>query len=61
MTQAVIEFEKGKIEKMVDEEKGKESNIDNLKPKKKRTKDFRRSKKLGRCQYFDTACSFCSD
>ena len=31
MTQAVIEFEKGKIEKMVDEEKGKESNIDNLK------------------------------
>ena len=49
MTQAEMEFEKAKLKKLEDEEKRKENNISNIKPKKKGPKThFRKSKKPGR-------------
>ena len=49
MTQAEIEFEKARLKKLENEEKRKEDNIKNIKPKKKGPKThFRKSKKPGR-------------
>ena len=49
MTQAEIEFEKARLKKLEDEENRKQSNINNIKPKKKGPKThFRKSKKPGR-------------
>ena len=49
MTLAEIEFEKARLKKLENEEKRKEDNIKNIKPKKKGPKThFRKSKKPGR-------------
>ena len=49
MTQAEIEFEKARLKKLENEEKRKEDNLKNIKPKKKGPKThFRKSKKPGR-------------
>ena len=49
MTLAEIEFEKARLKKLENEEKTKEDNIKNIKPKKKGPKThFRKSKKPGR-------------
>ena len=49
MTMTEIEFEKARLKKMEDEEKRKESSVNNIKPKKKGPKThFRKSKKPGR-------------
>ena len=49
MTLAEIEFEKAILKKLEDEEKRRESSINNIKPKKKGPKThFRKSKKPGR-------------
>ena len=48
-TMTEIEFEKARLKKLEDEEKRRESNINNIKPKKKGPKThFRKSKKPGR-------------
>ena len=49
MAMTEIEFEKAKLKKLEDEEKRKESSVNNVKPKKKGPKThFRKSKKPGR-------------
>ena len=49
MTLAEIEFEKARLKKLENEEKRKEDNLKNIKPKKKGPKThFRKSKKPGR-------------
>ena len=49
MAQAEVEFEKARLKKLEEEEKKKENQANDTKPKKKGTKThFRKSKKPGR-------------